>query len=134
MRVILTQNLKPSDGLYNGSQGTILRFETQADTQSQGHTNEYGATGFGSHAAYRHASLKLFIKNNGYDEQSQPWPVVKFDNGQVRRICADCAVDSLGQKDFYSISSVTQIPLIPGYAITVHRSWVRRLRTPVCND
>jgi len=128
MRVVLTQNLERDKGLVNGTQGTVIRFDACDIKQLPGFTDGYSAVGFGPprldgrHAAYRHCSIKEFVHNNKCGGEYLPWPVVKFDNGQERTIYADCAVDSYGQGEPYSLLSRTQIPLVPGYAITIHKS------------
>jgi ATP-dependent exoDNAse (exonuclease V) alpha subunit len=83
----------------------------------------------GSHAQHREEQIQLFAKENKYSS----WPVVRFDNGQTRTIYADCTVSELGNEEPYSLLSRTQIPLMSGYAITVHKSQVccRRLGSAI---
>jgi ATP-dependent DNA helicase PIF1 len=50
------------------------------------------------------------------------WPIVKFHNGEVRTIYADCSVHTLGNKEPYSLLSRTQIPLAPAWAMSIHKS------------
>jgi ATP-dependent exoDNAse (exonuclease V) alpha subunit len=75
----------------------------------------------GTHAAHREEQIQLFAKENKF----QAWPVVQFDNGQTRTIFADCTASELGNEEPYSLLSRTQIPLMAGYAITVHKSQAR---------
>lgn len=128
MRVVLQSNLDPSAGLVNGSQGTIVDFEPfdqkklpkKADNRKE---MEMSMTPNlrGSHAAYAEERIKIFADDN----KRQSWPIVKFDNGLERTIFADCTSSELGNEEPYSLLSRTQIPLMAGYAITVHKSQVR---------
>jgi hypothetical protein len=76
----------------------------------------------GSHDQHREDQIQAFAKAN----KNCSWPVVLFDNGQTRTIYADCTVNELGNEKPYSLLSRTQIPLMAGYAITVHKSQVCR--------
>jgi hypothetical protein len=76
----------------------------------------------GSHDQHRENQVQAFAKANKYGS----WPVVLFDNGETRTIYADCTVNELGNEEPYSLLSRTQIPLMAGYAITVHKSQVCR--------
>lgn len=50
--------------------------------------------------------------------------MVKFSNGTKRVIGPDCTVNETGKKGpkFYAMFSRTQIPLAPGWAMTIHKS------------
>jgi ATP-dependent DNA helicase PIF1 len=50
------------------------------------------------------------------------WPRVRFHNGKKRTIFPTCIVTSLGDREPYSLLSRTQIPLVAGWAMTVHKS------------
>jgi ATP-dependent DNA helicase PIF1 len=127
MRIVLQANLEPSMGLVNGSQGTILGFEPFDEKRlprKPENRTEAGAAGMnftrGAHARYFEEQIKTFGKEN----KRQPWPIVKFDNGLERTIFADCTASELGNEEPFSLLSRTQIPLMAGYAITVHKSQV----------
>jgi ATP-dependent DNA helicase PIF1 len=127
MRVVLQANLEPSIGLVNGSQGTIVEFEPFDDkrlprkAENRAELGPVGATFTrGAHARYFEEQIKIYGKQN----QRLPWPVVQFDNGVKRTIFADCTASELGNEEPYSLLSRTQIPLMAGYAITVHKSQV----------
>jgi ATP-dependent DNA helicase PIF1 len=127
MRIVLQANLEPSMGLVNGSQGFISSFEPFDDKRlpkKPENRNEAGPIGVpatrGAHARYFEDQIKIFGKEN----KRQPWPIVKFDNGLTRTIFADCTASELGNEEPYSLLSRTQIPLMAGYAITVHKSQV----------
>ncbi|CBX94541.1 hypothetical protein LEMA_P120320.1 [Plenodomus lingam JN3] len=125
MRVVLQANLEPSAGLVNGSQGSIIGFELydplklprKAENRDAG-AKLPTAPLRGIHAKYSEHQIKAFVAVN----KNQPWPIVKFDNGLTRTIYADCTANELGNDEPYSLLSRTQIPLMAGYAITVHKS------------
>jgi ATP-dependent DNA helicase PIF1 len=146
-RVVLQQNLDPTAGLVNGSQGTVVKFErysakrmpkTVPNREKQesldrknkraespgptGPTSDSSPTIVGSHAQHREDQIQAFANAN----KNCSWPVVRFDNGQTRTIYADCTVSELGNEEPHSLLSRTQIPLMAGYAITVHKSQVCR--------
>jgi len=127
MRVVLQQNLDPFSGLVNGSQGVIVGFdayERKEMPRPPKDKDDVGTPGVpllgGDYTLFREEQIKAFAEANGY----QPWPVVQFDNGELRRIYADCTTNEYGTPAPYSILSRTQIPLMAGYAITIHKSQV----------
>ncbi|KAH7563274.1 hypothetical protein BM1_00321 [Bipolaris maydis] len=131
MRVVLQSNLRPQSGLVNGAQGTIIAFEpfdpNQLPRKAKDPDDKEG-TLRGPHASYAHQQIKAFANDNG----RQPWPIVQFDNGLKETIYADCTYSELGNEEVVGVNeqmtpdpsllSRTQIPLIAGYAITVHKS------------
>jgi ATP-dependent DNA helicase PIF1 len=114
MRVVLQHNLNPRAGFVNGSQGSIVDFEPFDEMVLPRNTIR---------TSYRESTIRCFAEHN----RNQSWPIVRFDDGQVRTIYADCAVNELGVKEPFSLFSRTQIPLMAGYAITVHKAQVRVL-------
>lgn len=127
MRVVLQANLAPSAGLVNGSQGAIIGFEpydSKKLPRKPDKRSELEMPGVstlrGTHAQYSEYQIKLYAEQN----QRQPWPIVKFDNGVTKTIYCDCTANELGNEEPYSLLSRTQIPLMAGYAITVHKSQV----------
>jgi ATP-dependent DNA helicase PIF1 len=104
----------------NGAQGTIVDFEPYDKDKLPKAPKDKNDAGElrGDHALYREEQIKAFATANG----GQPWPVVKFLNGSVMTIMADCTANELGNEKPYSLLSRTQIPLAAGYAITVHKS------------
>jgi ATP-dependent DNA helicase PIF1 len=114
MRVVLQHNLNPCASLVNGSQGSIVGFEPFDEMVLPRNTIRTSSC---------ESTIRCFAEHN----REQPWPIVRFDDGQVRTIYADCAVNELGVKEPFSILSRTQIPLMAGYAITVHKAQVREL-------
>lgn len=137
MRVVLQSNLSPESGLVNGTQGTIVAFEpydpSKLPRAARGKPNiidEINACLKGPHAGYAQYQIREYASNL----QCEGWPVVKFDNGSLRTIYADCSYSELGNEEKRrqgqpkkepSLLSRTQIPLVAGYAITVHKSQVR---------
>lgn len=132
MRVVLQSNLDPQAGLVNGSQGALIDFEEYdpkrlprkpENRNDPGELNSMstGTSLRGTHAKYCEQQIQVFAKENKY----QPWPIVRFDNGLTRTIYADCTANELGNEEPYSLLSRTQIPLMAGYAITIHKSQVR---------
>ena len=150
MRVVLQSNLRPQSGLVNGAQGTIIAFESfdlnRLPRKAKDQDDKEGALR-GPHANYAQHQIKTFANDN----RRQPWPIVLFDNGLKETIYADCAYSELGNEEVVGVNeqlepdpsllSRTQIPLIAGYAITVHKSQVRpflscpiRFNHVVCTD
>lgn len=54
--------------------------------------------------------------------------MIRFDNGIERTIIAECMVQEYGAGAPYSLLSGIQIPLIAGYAVTVHKAQVCQSR------
>lgn len=132
-RVVLQHNLDPSKGLVNRSQGEVVGFEpfNERKLPKKHRDDEAGADAsslVGSHAGYREESILKFAEQN----RKQPWPVIRFDDGQERTIYADCAVNELIVEEPFSLLSRTQIPLMAGYAITVHKAQVSATLIYVC--
>ncbi|OTA00520.1 aaa ATPase [Trichoderma parareesei] len=127
MLVILQVNLDIRGGLVNGSQGIICGYEN-----FNPHSLPVAAKGkkadsipphqriTGEYAALRETQIESFM----IQHQHHPtlWPKVHFHNGQKRVIYPTCVVNSVGDKEPYSLLHRTQIPLMPGWAMSVHRS------------
>lgn len=142
MRVVLQCNLHAQAGLVNGSQGTIVGFEpfdrAKLPCKATGKIEENGSLK-GPHADYIEEQIQAYAKAN----RLQAWPIVLFDNGLKRTIYADCSYSELGNEEKKrepdqpklepSLLSRTQIPLVAGYAITVHKSQVSLLFKVQCS-
>ncbi|KID62733.1 ATP-dependent DNA helicase PIF1, partial [Metarhizium hybridum] len=127
MLVVLQVNLDLRAKLCNGSQGTIVGFEAYDDAKRprawSGHTESSGPhaegpTIYGENAALREQQVKSFISR----QKDKVWPRVRFQNGLERTIYAECMVTSAGNYKPYALLYRTQIPLMAGWAMTIHRS------------
>jgi ATP-dependent DNA helicase PIF1 len=135
MRVVLLQNLDLEQGLVNGSQGVVLRFEESAPASMpiafQNKPPERTDNVFvGTNARFREHMVRRFIKRREYEA----WPVVQFGHGAskvTRTIYADCSVTP-HDADATSLLSRTQLPLAPGYAITIHKAQVMATEHSPC--
>lgn len=135
MRVVLLQNIDHSIGLVNGSQGIITSFKSyikdQLPTACNGRDNEVDDALpkdvpilVGGHARYRQEEIRRYAEN--LEKIKKSWPVVRFQNGVTRTIYPDCAITITGDpENSYNVVSRTQIPLIAGSALTIHRSQAR---------
>lgn len=125
MLVMLQVNLDIKQGLVNGSQGVICGWESIELPDLPGL--------LGQDAVLRSESVETFAMRHmesNDDEEMHFWPRVRFTNGQVRTIYPWCFVNTVpSEKDTEGQVKVedsklhrTQIPLIPGWAITIHKS------------
>jgi ATP-dependent DNA helicase PIF1 len=138
MRVVLLQNLDLELGLVNGSQGVILSFkEIKASDPAcmpiafQNKPPERTDNVFvGTNARFREHMVRRFLKRRNY----KAWPVVQCGHGAskvIRTIYADCSVTP-HDADATSLLSRTQLPLAPGYAITIHKAQVTATERSSC--
>ncbi|KAF4998943.1 hypothetical protein FDECE_11657 [Fusarium decemcellulare] len=123
MLVVLQVNLDIKGGLVNGSQGIICGFEPwdpallpKAKTQDDNIPPWQALTG--EHAKLRETQIALFMNR----QPVKAWPKVLFHNGKKRTIYASCVVNSIGDREPYSLLHRTQIPLVAGWAMSVHKS------------
>jgi ATP-dependent DNA helicase PIF1 len=124
MLVILQVNLDIRGGLVNGSQGVICGFEEFNLTKFLGDKHNRDETPSlnlfsGEHAALKRRQVTEFMK---VQQKATFWPRVLFHNGMKCTIYAACLVNAIGDKEPYSFLHRTQIPLIPGWAMSVHKS------------
>ncbi|KKP01892.1 PIF1 [Trichoderma harzianum] len=130
MLVILQINLDIKGGLVNGSQGIICGFERFSSVNlpkvHRGKDTEYIPSDqriIGDHAKLREKQIQQFMEQQQGDPRlAKAWPRVLFHNGVKRVIYPSCVVNSVGDKEPYSLLHRTQIPLLPGWAMSVHRS------------
>ncbi|CAJ2507169.1 Uu.00g083550.m01.CDS01 [Anthostomella pinea] len=123
MPVVLLINLDIDGGLCNRSQGVICdsRPLDPSDTPPEPNPQNYEGDEEGYvRALWRWQQVKDFRETLYTGEKK--WPVVQFHNGQIRTIIANCSISELGGKAPYSLLMRTQIPLAPGWAMTIHKS------------
>lgn len=135
MLVVLLVNLNMENGLVNGSQGRVIGFESTSpdnlptsisslrEKQKVKDARDVvvppGVSALvGEYAEIREEQIKSFIQRTSVQE----WPVVRFDNGRQVTVFADCRPIALGDEREYSLLMRTQIPLVSGWAMTVHKS------------
>lgn len=144
MPVLLLANLDVQGGLVNGSQGVITDFEgydeatlrrsrsgidrttpapsmdQESDQTGEQTQNRYLSFRGGELATIRHEQISEFIQQA--EIASRKWPVVRFANGRTMTIFADCRIDQLGNEAPYTLEGRTQIPLMPVWAMTLHKA------------
>ncbi|CZT17901.1 uncharacterized protein RCC_03738 [Ramularia collo-cygni] len=126
MKVLLVANLDQERGLVNGSSGKIIGFEEMTDAKlprAKRKANDTSLDGepliTHKHKRYAQERVREFKYQS---KESQLWPIVRFTNGVERVIYAHCSITELGTTEPFSLLSKTQIPLIAGWAITIHKS------------
>ncbi|GAB7333136.1 hypothetical protein MBLNU13_g04801t1 [Cladosporium sp. NU13] len=117
--VILQKNLNVSKGLVNGSQGIIHHF---VDYNEAGQQRRNGLEDE-KVSVLRSNHIKDFMKEQRRKDRSTRIPVVKFNNyAEMVTIFPDCSVEELGHKTPHSLLIRTQIPLLAGWALTIHKA------------
>ncbi|RGP73082.1 ATP-dependent dna helicase pif1 [Fusarium longipes] len=114
--VMLQVNLNLKKGLVNGSQGEIVGWEPIDTARLPGHEGPNKDTMWEHVLLFTEEHLR-----NHPNPDDQRWPILKFTNGLKRTIYPVCQVSNLGYQTGIKAYR-TQIPLIPGWAITVHKS------------
>jgi ATP-dependent DNA helicase PIF1 len=125
MPVLLLINLSFNLGLVNGSRGQIIGFEDSNESKlSRAPLNKKNNstinTAIGDNATYKEKQIRDF--SSRAETKLQGLPIVRFENGVERTIYPNCSITELGNGPPLSLMSRTQIPLIAGWAITVHKS------------
>ncbi|ENH73303.1 DNA repair and recombination protein pif1, mitochondrial [Fusarium oxysporum f. sp. cubense race 1] len=117
MQVMLQVNLDIRAGLVNGSQGVICGWERIDMTILPALQGEYSTDREGFVRAFTAKHIQLHP-----DKRDHVWPCVRFSNGRTRTIYPWCVMNPVGDIRPYSFLHRTQIPLVPGWAITIHKS------------
>ncbi|KAK2744860.1 ATP-dependent DNA helicase pif1 [Colletotrichum kahawae] len=120
MPVILLANIDLGAGLCNGRQGKIIGFKPLADMprEPSGQNYKHDPDGF-IVARHRYDHMMKFITSEATPHE---FPEVEFTNGIRRIIGPDTTANNIGRTSPYWLLSRTQIPLIPGWSMTIHKS------------
>ncbi|KAI7223523.1 hypothetical protein KC333_g446 [Hortaea werneckii] len=141
MLVMLVANVDLERGLANGTQGKLISFKKYDPRRLQSrneHAPDYWPKTGGEGGKYRDLRAQEWVRKQDAveaagdgaedeekkkdDSQLKYLPQVRFQNGKVRTIYPVCQVSALGDEEPYSLLSRTQIPLLPAWAITIHKS------------
>ncbi|KAG5759412.1 hypothetical protein H9Q72_012460 [Fusarium xylarioides] len=128
MQVMLQVNLDIRAGFVNGSQGVICGWEKIDLARLPELTGEHSDIRESYVRRFTLEHLRLYP-----DEEDQVWPVVRFNNGKTRTIYPWCVANPVGLDEPFSFLHITQIPLVPGWAITVHKSQGMTLERVIVN-
>ena len=123
MPVILVTNWDLDSSLANGSQGIIVGFEKHNPELLRKVPRKWAYSG------RKNGLIKVFVKRAAVQE----WPVVQFHNGIKRTIYPRCMMNELGDDEPFSLLSRTQIPLVAGWALTVHKAQGMTLSRVIVN-
>lgn len=124
--VILQKNIDVAKGLVNGSQGVIDQFVSFDEAQRPRENTQEG----GIIWQLRHDKVMNFMYDQGYDKL----PVVKFNNVEgLVTIWPDCSISEKGYQKPYSLLLRTQIPLLAGWALTIHKAQGMTLEKAIVN-
>lgn len=143
MPVVLTHNLDTKHGLVNGAQGVIIGFWTYKESdlpRPRYHPDYYSpedddlevdvmATNGGHWVSLRQDCIREYMELN----EEQPLPIVRFNNGKDMVIWPDCSISERGFEGPPSLLIRTQIPLIPGWALTIHKAQGMTLERVIVN-
>ncbi|KAF4860978.1 ATP-dependent DNA helicase pfh1 [Colletotrichum siamense] len=130
MPVILLSNIDVEKGLCNGSQGTVIGFVPRLeDDLKDPNPKHYKGDQVGYDIAKARCEQIGVFKAN---LDTKLYPEVRFSNGERRVIGPDCSfhnvvtcwkeIDGEVRLALESFSVRTQIPLVPGWAMTIHKS------------
>lgn len=123
MLVLLKVNLSLPEGLCNGSQGVIVGFEqwVERDLPKAGkpyHGPDPIMRGKSERQICRAIEVRTFVTRYA----GMQLPLVRFQNGKTRTIYPWCIMETWGDKEPFSYLHRTQIPLMAGWALSVHKS------------
>ena len=129
MPVILLAKIGNVDGLVNGSQGRIVDFQAGASLMGE------RAARVADSGAFGHLEEEQIARWVGGQEQESSFaiPIVRFENGRTQAVLPLCQDTLLGDPAPFSVVARTQIPLLPAWAITIHKSQGMTLSRGVIN-
>lgn len=133
MPVILTTNIDVSNGLVNGSQGTIVGFKhCTADDLAQNRSTLQAASGI--YLKQRLDAVNQFTSRFSPACNHTCYPIVRFaDHPRDIAIRPDCSVEEFGDEPPYTLLMRTQVPLAPCWAMTIHKAQGMTLDRVVVN-
>lgn len=143
MPVILLSNIDIKRGRVNGSQGTVVDFAPTNDVGPFSHRKR--PTGVNSGFVSKIVDEELFQHATSLTHPVSALPVVQFDNdGKKEVIYPECSVHERGNEGLYtgidpddepwdpgdepwdshkpSVLCRTQIPLVAGWAMSIHKA------------
>lgn len=113
--VLLCRNLSVEVGLFNGSQGVVVGFVQE----NEGKEDDGGIIISSDEEEEEEEQEESEKKKHQTFQRKVLRPLVRFNNGE-RRIIRPWTWDTYEKKVL--VSSFKQIPLMPSYAITIHRA------------
>jgi ATP-dependent DNA helicase PIF1 len=132
-QVLLIKNLDPKNGLVNGSRGIVIGFAPLRDgNDDSGSDHDESSTHDASDDASDDASKSTEASKDGTEgkkrshddslsdeKEEELWPVVKFTCGITKTIGPEkWDIKQQGK----TLAELWQVPLILGWAITIHKS------------
>jgi ATP-dependent DNA helicase PIF1 len=127
MPVILLANINPEAGLVNGSQGRIVGYSPH-EPLMQARQRRLQASG-----EFGHLEEHQIVCWMEQQTPDFPLPIVEFENGEQCPVYPVCQDTELGDPPPFSVVARTQIPLLPAWAITIHKSQGMTLEKVVVN-
>lgn len=127
MPVILLANIDPDLGLVNGSQGRIVGFSPHGPLMT---ARQRRLAESGNFSRFEEHEIASWVQKQPRDF---PLPVVRFENNVQRVVYPVCQDTELGDPPPFSVVARTQMPLLPAWAITIHKSQGMTLEKAIVN-